>query len=73
MLNNLNKNVYNMQVASMSVLVRKIFVISVIGLILTAIAIELLPEDEAKIFVLPILITATLLLGISQIPILKIY
>jgi hypothetical protein len=59
-----------LQTVSRYPLVRLILIFFNIGLIAAAIAMELLPEDEAKVFVIPTLVAA-LFIGFGQISITK--
>jgi hypothetical protein len=60
----------NMQLLTTSTSIRKILNIVSIALVLAAIVMELLPEDQAKIFVIPTLV-AVLAAGFIQLSIYK--
>jgi hypothetical protein len=51
-------------------LVRVVLALLTVGLIAAAIALELLPEDQAKVYVIPMLVSA-LFAGIAQVAIYK--
>ena len=61
-----------MQSISKYPVIRLIFGVLTVGLIAAAIAMELLPEDEAKIYVIPTLVAA-LFAGIAQTSVFKKY
>ena len=61
-----------MQSISKYHLIRIVLALLTVGLIATAIAFELLPEDLAKVYVIPVLVAA-LFTGIAQASIYKKY